>query len=236
MPPRRKDAFFLLRHLTNDNHSGHEDFEESTEEIAPLTEEEKKIRLAELREKARLKKEAQSQKEKEEAKRNEQIRMKATKDAQEIKEELQRKEQIKEAARKKQEKLDDIEAKKRIKAKIEADRAERKRKEEEAKAVREGKATEAPAISTAPPLVASAGSSSSAANARLRIQTKSGNLIKTYPSETTLMEVAQAVAEETGVAVNSFSITFPRKTFDSVDFGQTLAEAGLAPSAVIIAN
>ncbi|KAK3996688.1 ubiquitin-related domain-containing protein [Cladorrhinum sp. PSN332] len=215
----------------------HTDFEESTEELAPLTEEEKKARLEELREKARLKKETQSQQEKEEAKRNEQIRLKANKDTQQVKEELARKEQIKEAAKKRQEKADDIEAKRRIKAKIEADKAERKRKEEEAKALREGRAPPAPAAPVAStPLSALSGSSSSAANARLRIQTKNGNIIKTYPSETTLMEVAQAVSEETGQQVTSFQTTFPRKTFNGVDFGQTLAEAGLAPSAVIIAN
>ncbi|KAK4162657.1 ubiquitin-related domain-containing protein [Cladorrhinum sp. PSN259] len=214
----------------------HTDFEESTEEIAPLTEEEKKARLEELREKAKLKKETQSQQEKEEAKRNEQIRLKANKDTQQIKEELARKEQIKEAAKKRQEKADDIEAKRRIKAKIEADKAERKRKEEEAKALREGRAPQAPAAPAAPTPLASSGSSSSAATARLRIQTKTGNLIKTYPSETTLMEVAHAVSEETGQQVTSFQITFPRKTFNGVDFGQTLKEAGLAPSAVIIAN
>ncbi|KAK4224404.1 ubiquitin-related domain-containing protein [Podospora fimiseda] len=215
----------------------HTDFEESTEELAPLTEAEKQARLEELREKARLKKETQSQQEKEEAKRNEQIRLKANKDTQQIKEELARKEQIKEAAKKRQEKADDIEAKRRIKAKIEADKAERKRKEEEAKALREGRAPAAPAAPVAStPLSASSGSSSSAANARLRIQTKSGNIIKTYPSSTTLAEVAHAISEETGQTVQNFQTTFPKKTYDGADFGQTLAEAGLAPSAVIIAN
>lgn len=51
--------------------SQHENFEQSTEEIAPLTEEEKKQKLAELREKAKEKKAKQSIIDKEEAKRNE---------------------------------------------------------------------------------------------------------------------------------------------------------------------
>ncbi|KAK4188037.1 hypothetical protein QBC35DRAFT_497235 [Podospora australis] len=217
--------------------TGHTDFAESTEELAPLTEEEKKAKLQAMREALAEKRAKQSEQDKEDAKRNEQIRLKATKESQEIKEELERKEKIKEAAKKRQEKLDDIEAKKRIKARIEADKAERKRKEEEAKALREGRVPAQPAPAASPALTASAGGSS-AAQTRLRIQTKEkGNIMKTYPSETTLFEVAQAVEEETGQAVKSFQINFPRKVFEAgVDFGQTLKEAGLVPSAAIIAN
>ncbi|GAB1315183.1 hypothetical protein MFIFM68171_05393 [Madurella fahalii] len=218
----------------------HTDFSESTEEIAPLTEEEKKARLEELRQKLKEKRESQAAKDKEEARRNEQIRMKSTKESQDIKEELQRKEQIKEAAKKRQEKLEDLEAKKRIKAKIEADRAERRRKEEEAKALREGRspwAQTAPAAPAAAAAAAAPASGSNAAVARLRLQTKKGNLLKTYPSETTLFEVAQQIEAEVGSPITSFSTTFPRKTFEAgVDFGQTLAEAGLTPSAVLVVN
>lgn len=163
-----------------------------------------------------------------------QIRMKSTKETQDIKEELQRKEQMKEAARKRQEKLEDLEAKKRIKARIEADRAERKRREEEARAMREGRAL--PTQPAAPPAPAPS-APSSAAVARLRLQTKNGNLVKSYPSETTLFEVAQQIEAEIGSPVTRFSLTFPRKTFEAgIDFGQTLAEAGLAPSAVLVVN
>lgn len=164
--------------------------------------------------------------------------MKATKESHDIKEELQRKEQIKEAAKKRQEKLEDIEAKKRIKARIEADRLERKRRDEEAKAMREGKPLQAPTTApAAPPAAAASTSGSFAATARLRIQTKNGNLVKSYPSETTLFEVAQQIEAEVGAPISSFSMTFPKKIFEAgVDFGQTLAEAGLTPSAVLVVN
>ncbi|KAK4147943.1 uncharacterized protein C8A04DRAFT_23733 [Dichotomopilus funicola] len=223
----------------------HTDFSESTEEIAPLTEEEKKSRLEELRQKLKEKRANQSVVDKEEAKRNEQIRQKATKETQDVKEELQRKEQIKEAAKKRQEKLDDLEAKKRIKARIEADKQERKRREEEAKAMREGKplpgqtsasaAAAVAAAATAPTTSSSSGSG--AANARLRLQTQNGNLVKSYPGETTLFEVAQQIESEVGAPITKFTTTFPKKTFEAgVDFGQTLAEAGLTPSAVLVVN
>ena len=51
--------------------SGHVDFAESTEEIAPLTEEEKKARLEELREKLKAKREGMSEQDKIDKKRNE---------------------------------------------------------------------------------------------------------------------------------------------------------------------
>ncbi|KAK3325790.1 ubiquitin-related domain-containing protein [Apodospora peruviana] len=214
--------------------TGHESFEESTEEIAPLTEEEKKARLEELRQKMLEKKSRQAVEEKEEAKRNEKIRMKSTKETQELKEELARKEQIKEAAKKRQEKVEEAEAKKRIKARIEADKAERKRKAEEAQAAREGRAVPAQAAPVAPTPAASRPVANHT-EARLRLQTPSGNIQKTYSAETTLFEVAEQLKVENGTEVTSFTMTFPRKVFEQgIDFSKTLKEAGLVPSAVLI--
>ncbi|KAM0188751.1 hypothetical protein ACHAPA_009289 [Fusarium lateritium] len=216
----------------------HTDFSESTDEIAPLTEDEKKAKLEELRERLQAKKAVQSVKDKEDHKRNEQIRQKSTKESHEAKEELARKQQIKEAAQKRQEKLEDQEAKKRIKAKIEADKAERRRKAEEAKAAREGRAPQAEAATPAGGAAAVAAASKPKSNhneARLRLQTDGGNITKTLPAETTLFELAQQVQSETGNAVSSFTMTFPRKTFEGdVDFSKTLKEAGLVPSSVLI--
>ncbi|KAK0727007.1 hypothetical protein B0T26DRAFT_671729 [Lasiosphaeria miniovina] len=213
----------------------HTDFSESTDEIAPLTEEEKKAKLEELRQKAAERKEAKAAQEKEENKRNEQIRQKATKETQDLKEELARKEQIKEAAKKRMEKQADLEAKRRIKAKIEEDKAERKRLQEEAKAAREGRVSaQSSPVVAAPPTPKPA---SAHTEARLRLQTPGGNILKTYPAETTLFEVAHDVEAETQTPVTSFTMTFPRKKFESgIDFGQTLKEAGLVPSSVLVVN
>lgn len=214
--------------------SGHENFSESTEELRPLTEEEKKAKLQEMRAALAAKRARQSDLDKEDNKRNEAIKRKATKETQDMKEELQRKEQIKEAARKKQEKLEDLEAKRRIKAKIEADKEERRRKAEEAKAAREGKAIAAPAEPVAAAAAPSKPKSSAAyTEARLRFQTSGGTVTKSFPAETTLFEVAEALKAE-GTSVESFMLTFPRKVFDTSDFGQTLREVGLVPSGVLV--
>ncbi|CAF3519413.1 hypothetical protein SNK03_003758 [Fusarium graminearum] len=215
----------------------HTDFSESTEEIAPLTEDEKKAKLEELRERLQAKRAIQSVKDKEDQKRNEQIRQKSTKESQEAKEELAKKQAVKEAAAKRQEKIEDQEAKRRIKAKIEADKAERRRKAEEAKAAREGRAPQAEAAtpSSAATVAAAAKPKSNHNEARLRLQTDGGNITKTLPAETTLFELAQQVQSETGNPVTSFTTTFPRKTFEGdVDFSKTLKEAGFVPSSVLI--
>jgi UBX domain-containing protein 1/4 len=164
--------------------------------------------------------------------------MKSTKETEDLKEDLKKKEQIKEAAKKRQEKLDDIEAKKRIKAKIEADREERRRKAEEAKALREGRelpGAGAPAAPAAAAVAAPARPSVSHNEARLRLQLPSGNVMKTLPADTTLFEVAQMLESENGMTVTKFVMNFPKKIFEGgLDFGKTLKEAGLTPSAALI--
>lgn len=217
--------------------TGHENFAESTEEIAPLTEEEKKQRLEELKQKLALKRAAQAEQDKEERKKNEQIRMKSTKETQEAKEELQKKEQIKEAQAKRAEKLADQEAKKRVLAKLEADKQERKRKAELERAQRAGRAPPPAAYEAATSSASSASTTSKPASAyteaRLALQTPAGRVTKTFPVETTLFEVAHAL-EQDGTVVSTFTTNFPKKVFDKSDFGLSLKEAGMVPSAALI--
>ena len=165
------------------------------------------------------------------------IRRKSTKETQDIKEDLQKKEQLKEAAAKKREKQEEIAAKQRIKAKIESDKEERRLKAAKEKAEREGQA--APPGPAAAPLPTTSGlvtskPASAYTETRLRFQTPSGNIQKSFPVETTLFEVASAVSQDLGTEVQSFVQNFPKKVFDSVDFGASLKELGLIPSASLI--
>lgn len=211
--------------------SGHENFEESTEELAPLTAEEKATKLAEMRAAAAEKKAKQAIIDKEEARANDKIRAKSQKDLESIKDDMEKKERVKEAAAKKQDKVNEAAAKKRALAKIQADKDARRLKAEKEKAEREGRA---PPAEVAAPIAAPAAARATPTQARLRLQTAAGTLTKTYPVETTLFELAHALAIEVGGEVTSFTMTYPKKTFDSVDFGLTLQEAGLVPSAVLI--
>lgn len=217
--------------------SGHVDFAESTEEIAPLTEEQKKQRLTELREKLAAKRAELSEQDKIDKKKNEEIRRKSTKESQDAKEDLERKQQLKEAAKKKKEKQDEIDAKKRIKAKIEADKEERRLKAEKQRAERAGLAPP-PQPAAAPAPTSSGPATSKPASAytetRLRFQSPKGNIMKTLPVDTTLFEVAAALMEQDGIEVQSFVQNFPKKVFGNEFFGETLKELGLVPSSSLV--
>ncbi|KAF2142420.1 uncharacterized protein K452DRAFT_350800 [Aplosporella prunicola CBS 121167] len=214
----------------------HTDFEESTEEIKPLTEEEKAAKLAALKEKLAAKRAGQSDQDKLDKKQNEEIRRKATKESQDAKEALQAKERIKEAQAKRREKQEEIEARKRVQAKIEEQKEARRLKAEREKAARAG---QAPPVHQPAAMPTSSGPTTSKpaseyTEARLRLQTPNGTVQKTLPVETTLFELAHQLAQENGTQVTSFTQNFPRKVFDQTDFGQTLKEAGMVPSAALI--
>ncbi|MCJ1350944.1 MAG: hypothetical protein MMC33_000926 [Icmadophila ericetorum] len=215
----------------------HVDFSESTEEIAPLTEEEKKAKLEELRLKLKGKREGMSEQDKLDKKKNEEIRRKSTKETQDLKEELAKKEQIKEAQAKRREKQAEAAAKEKIKAKIAADKEERRLKAEKDKAEREGRAPVIPSASTPAPTTSGPVASKPASaytETRMRFQTPSGNIQKSFPVETTLFEVAVALNTESGLQVQSFLQNFPKRIYDQADFGATLKELGLVPSASLI--
>ncbi|KAI9062737.1 hypothetical protein FKP32DRAFT_1677243 [Trametes sanguinea] len=223
--------------------SGHDQFEESTEEIRPLTEEEKKQKLAELKEKLAAKRAAKAKEEAKESLANEAIRRKANKDVNQIREELKQKELLKEAEKKRKEKLEDAKARAAVKAQIEADKRERAAKAAREKALREGKAPPEQAAPAPRPAAAAAPPTSSKdyPETRLQIRLASGGqpYITTLSSDAPLREVAEFLAAQT-LAVNAdtvkFSLTFPRKTFAPEDFSKSLRELGLTPSAVLIAS
>jgi hypothetical protein len=132
--------------------------------------------------------------------------------------------------------LADIEAKKKIQARIQADKEERRLKAEKEKAAREGRAAPAAPVVNAPTASGPVASKPASAytETRLRLQTSNGSVQKSFPVETTLFEVAAALEAESGVQAQSFTQTFPKKVYDNFDFGATLKELGLVPSASLI--
>lgn len=226
--------------------SGHDQFEESTEEIKPLTEEEKKQKLDELREKMAEKRAKKAAQEAKEAQANETIRRKSGKDMGQIKEDMQAKQIAKEAEEKRLEKVADAKARAAVKAQIEQDKRERARRAAEEKARREGRAVDA-APAPAPAASASASTAGSSVagrdfkDTRLQIRMASGGTpyTTTLPSDATLREVAEYLAGQTlavDVETVNFAQHFPRKQFSHADFSRTLRELGLTPSAVLIAS
>ncbi|GAA5852423.1 hypothetical protein JCM3766R1_001884 [Sporobolomyces carnicolor] len=242
--------------------SGHTSFEESTEEIKPLTEEEKAEKLKELKAKMEEKRKVQAKKDAEEAKANEAIRRKGGKDQQQLKAELQLKEAEKAALQRKKDKADEVAARKRIKEQIEADKRARAEKTAREKALREGRnpdaaveelrqggSTATAAASTSSRLVAGGGGgddngkksslspSSYSAGARLQLRVPSGPPIVYNAAATdSLRSVWEFVKAQTGFVNPSLTCSFPRKTFGAADLDKTVSELGLTPSAVLMVS
>jgi len=202
-------------------------------------------RLAELREKAAARKAATAAKDAEEAKKNEAIKRKGGQELQKIKEELKLKEAQKLVEQKKKEKLEDMKAKQRIKAQIEADKKERAEKAALEKALRDGTALPASASKpTGPPppsMTSSSGNSSAhKKETRLQIRLPVGNpLTTTKPSDDTLQSVLDWIRQNAPAGTpieGKISIPFPRKMFTAAEMDKTLAELGLVPSSVLIVN
>jgi len=221
--------------------SGHDQFEESTEEIKPLTEEEKKQKLEDLRKRMGEKRARKAAEDAKEEAANLAIRRKAGKDMGQIKEDLAAKQAIKEAEAKRREKQEEAKARAAVKAQIEADKRERAAKAAREKALREGKAPPAEAAASVSKPAAVPGEKREFKETRLQIRLASGGTpyTTTLPSDATLREVAEYLAGQT-LAVDAdtvtFSLTFPRKQFSQADFSRTLKDLGLTPSAVLIAS
>ncbi|GAA5863376.1 hypothetical protein JCM8547_006963 [Rhodosporidiobolus lusitaniae] len=229
--------------------SGHSQFEESTEELKPLTEEEKAQKLRELRAKMDEKRRLQAVQDAAEAKQNEEIRRKSGKEEAHLREELKVKEALREAEKRKKEKADDIAARQRIRAQIAADKEARAQKAAREKALREGRnpdlASEAsvPSAAAAQPSTVSGttgggGEKKTYDTARLQIRLPGGGqpIVHTAPAGSTVRELVEHVKKESGLGEVRLTTTFPRKTFSDAELDQDLKSAGLVPSAVLIVS
>ncbi|KAJ7582285.1 hypothetical protein C8J56DRAFT_957469 [Mycena floridula] len=221
--------------------SGHDQFEESVEEIKPLTEEEKAARLAELKEKMTEKRAKKEEERRKEDKINEAIRRKAGKDLNKMKEELQAKEVLKEVEAKKREKIADAKARAAVKAQIEADKRERAAKAAKEKALRDG--TAVPSTSSGPPTQAPAAVKTvqgDHASTRLQIRMNGNVWTTSLGSDEPLVRVSEFVAAQSLDVQDPADVKweggFPRKRFADSDSQKSLKELGLVPSAVLFAS
>ncbi|KAI0262306.1 ubiquitin-related domain-containing protein [Gloeopeniophorella convolvens] len=221
--------------------SGHDQFEESIEEIKPLTEEERLQKLEELRSKMAEKRARKAAEEAKEAKANELIRRKGGKESMQIKEDLKNKQILKDLEATRREKEDEKRARAAIKAQIEADKRERAEKAAHEKALRDGTAvpgtSAGPSAAAAPAAAAPAVAGRDFKETRLQIRLAAGGppLTTTLPSDSTLREVAEFVAGQNlsyDVETVTFTQQFPRKQFSQADFSKSLRDLGLTPSAV----
>ncbi|KAI8841112.1 ubiquitin-related domain-containing protein [Chytriomyces cf. hyalinus JEL632] len=216
--------------------SGHQNFSESTQAIKPLTEDEKKAKLEELRQKLALKREEKRLQEIDESKVNEKVRRTTGKEMTDIKEKMAELEMKKLAEAKKREKEQDRIAKQRIKDQIELDKRDRAARAEKEKLERQGiQAPVATPVQAPVAVAASAAGPREYSEARIQLRlTAGGAITQVFKSSDPLSVVYEHVASQTGNAIGSFKLvqTFPRKVLD--DQSKTLQELGLVPSAALI--
>ncbi|OUM66959.1 hypothetical protein PIROE2DRAFT_5697, partial [Piromyces sp. E2] len=105
--------------------TGHQDFSESTEAFKPLTEEEKKAKLEELKERLKEKRLMKQKEEQEYEKQKEKVRRRTGKELNEARERLEKEELKRIYEKKKREQIEEKKARARIKAQIEQDKKER---------------------------------------------------------------------------------------------------------------
>ncbi|KAJ3407806.1 hypothetical protein CcCBS67573_g02945 [Chytriomyces confervae] len=215
--------------------SGHQNFSESTQAIKPLTDDEKKAKLEELRQKLALKREEKRLQEIDESKVKEKVRRTTGKEMTDIKEKMAELEMKKLAEAKKREKEQDRIAKQRIKDQIELDKRDRAARAEKEKLERQGIQAAAAPVQSPVAAAASAAGPKEYNEARIQLRLAAGGAItQVFKSSDTLSVVYEHVASQTGNAVGSFKLvqTFPRKVLD--DQSKTLQELGLVPSAALI--
>ncbi|CAG8450879.1 6184_t:CDS:2, partial [Dentiscutata heterogama] len=223
-----RDASAAQNHATK---TGHVNFSESTTAIKPLTEEEKKAKLLELKQRLAEKRELRVMQEKEEEKSRERMRRQSGRELSEAKSKLEEKEMQKLLIAKKKEKEDEKIAKAKIKAQIEADKKERAAKREAAK-----QATQAQKQEEAAAEAAVAAVKKEYTETRLQIRQQTGAPItQTFQSTDTLQIVYDLVSQHVHGPFTLMT-TFPRKVLGDSEMQKTLKDLNLVPSAVLVVN
>ncbi|KAF7259460.1 hypothetical protein EG68_03352 [Paragonimus skrjabini miyazakii] len=216
--------------------TGHVNYSESTEEVKPLTEEERKAQMEKLQDLLRQKKLQRDAQEKQEELEREKRRRKQGKDIVSAKTKFEEDEIRRMVEQKRREKEEDKAYRERLKADIARERAEKKMKER----------GEDPQISpVAKPVLPPQPPKSDSTVCRLQIRLPSGPPLKaefgpSEPLSAVILYISQRwpLNEVGSVDPSSVQVltTFPKRDFGEGDLQMPLSELGLCPSAVLIAR
>ncbi|KAI8481308.1 UBX domain-containing protein 1-like isoform X2 [Branchiostoma floridae x Branchiostoma belcheri] len=217
--------------------SGHQSFSESTEEIKPLTEEEKQEQLRKVQERLKQRRHEKEEQEKKEAIEKEKMRRKQGKELVSIKAQHDYEQSKKLVAERKREKMEERIAKQRVKEQIERDRLER--------AAKFGKAgtpvAPLPGAAQAPPappqVEAAPEPKKDYEQTRIQVRLFNGTaLTQSFKVQEELAAVRLFVELNRTDGDQPFQLmtTFPRKVFTEEDMHKPLNLLGLVPSAVLV--
>ena len=208
----------------------HQNFKQSTEEIKPLTDDEKKAKLEELQRKLREKRAAQAAEDEAATLKSEKTRRLTTKEVEEAKRKHEEAEMAKILKDKLREKEEDAKAKAKIREQIAADKAARL-------AERSGQTIATPTIPVAAPQPTAPVAQAAYATCKLQIRLLAGAPItNTFSPDQTIDEVFSFVRDKAGYNWPFWlKMTRPDRTFVPGD-ATTLSAAGLVPSAVLFVS
>ncbi|XP_067938821.1 UBX domain-containing protein 1-like [Watersipora subatra] len=217
--------------------TGHSNFAESTEEVKPLTAEEKQRQLSLLQEKLTKKRQEREAKEKEEAKAKEKIRRAQGKDITTAKLEMEQKEIRLLAEQKKREKAEERAAKQKALDDIRRDKEARVA----ARAAAKGQVQSQPAAAVVAPAAASSTPVAKKEYTECRLQIRLSNgqpITQTFKANETLAAVRLYTSLSSGEAPGDFTFmtTFPRRVYTEEDMEAPLSSLGLVPSAVLMVS
>lgn len=202
--------------------TGHENFSESTEEVKPLSDEDKKEQLAKLEAKLKQRRLEREAKEKEEALLREKNRIKSGKELLEAKKKHDELEMKKIVEQRKREKEEERLARQRVRDQIEQDKLARKAK------FGGGEAPPQPA-EPKPQATPAPRPATSYNEVRLQIRLPDGSsLCQTFGAKEPLSAVKVFVEVNRKDDVGQFSLmtTFPRKVFTMEDYEKPLEALG----------
>ncbi|ELT94094.1 hypothetical protein CAPTEDRAFT_214068 [Capitella teleta] len=204
--------------------SGHANFAESTEEIKPLTEEEKALKLKELQERMALKRQEKEESEKQERILREKSRRVQGQEIQAMKQKMEEDEIKKMVELRRKEKMEEKMARQRVKEQIEKDKRER--------AEKFAKKSEPMAPPTQQPVP-----QKNYSECRLQVRLTNGSaLTQTFSANEPLSAVRLYIQMNRTDGDGTFNLmtSFPRKVFSEADMEVPLSALGLVPSAVLM--
>lgn len=214
----------------------HSSFSESTDEVKPLSKEEKEAQLAKLHEKLKQKRLEREEQEKKEQIAREKQRRAHGKDMTSTKEKMAELELKKIAEERRREKMEEKLARQKVKEQIEKDKKERAAKFAKT-------STESNKPSAVPPAVAvntnqaKPTETKEYTEARLQIRLTNGQaLTQSFSAKEPLSAVRVFVQMNGSDTPDNFTFmtTFPRKVFTTEDFDKPISALGLVPSAVLM--